>query len=141
MPLPAHELGFVICYDFLWSHEADDRHDQGEKKRPAVIVLTTRSERGQTIVTVAPITHSEPRTGAHAIEPPAMVKQHLGLDSQASWIICNELNEFVWPGYPVPGGRRDQFDYRFIPTALYEQARNKILTLDSEAKRVMKRTG
>jgi hypothetical protein len=141
MPLPAPEPGLVICYEFLWSHEADAGNDQGEKKRPSVVVLATKIKGSQTSVTVAPITHSEP-SGAHAVEVPAKVKQHLGLDGKRSWIICNELNEFVWPGYdlyPVPGGRRDQFDYGFIPPALYERVRDLILTLDEQVKKITAR--
>jgi hypothetical protein len=144
VPLPAPEKGLVVCYEFLWSHEADRGYELGEKRRPAVIVLTTRSEQGQIIVTVAPITHSAPGPGTHAIALPPKVKQYLGLDSEPSWIVCNELNEFVWPGYdlyPVPGGRLDQYEYGFIPPALYEQVRTTIRSLDSEVKRVMKRTG
>jgi len=141
MPLPAPEPGLVVCYEFLWSHEADAGNDQGEKKRPSVVVLATKIKGSQTSVTVAPITHLEP-SGAHAVEVPAKVKQHLGLDGKRSWIICNELNEFVWPGYdlyPVPGGRRDQFDYGFIPPALYEKVRDLILTLDEQVKKITAR--
>jgi hypothetical protein len=34
------------------------------------------------------------------------LKRHLGLDDAASWIVLDELNSFVWPGFdlrPVPG--------------------------------------
>jgi hypothetical protein len=38
------------------------------------------------IVTVLPITHSPPADPASAIEMPAPVKRHLGLDDDRSWI-------------------------------------------------------
>jgi hypothetical protein len=142
LPLPTPEPGLVLCYEFLWSHEAEAGQDQGEKKRPSVVVLATKTEKGQTSVTVAPITHTEPKTGANAIEIPAKVKEHLGLDSERSWIICDELNEFVWPGYdlyPVPKGRPGQFDYGFIPPVLYEKIRKLISELDAKAKSVVAR--
>jgi PemK-like, MazF-like toxin of type II toxin-antitoxin system len=142
MPLPTPEPGLVLSYEFLWSHEAEAGQDQGEKKRPAVVVLATKTDKGQTFVTVAPITHSEPKGSTRAIEVPPKVKQHLGLDSKRSWIICNELNEFVWPGfdlYPIPKGRPGQFDYGFIPPVLYEQIRKLILDLDAQAKKVIAR--
>jgi hypothetical protein len=142
MPLPSPEAGLVLCYEFLWSHESRSGHDQGDKKRPSVIVLAIKIESGQTSVTVAPITHLEPRRGTSAIEMPPRVKTHLGLDSERSWIICDELNEFIWPGYdlfPVPGGRPGQFDYGYIPPALYEKVLKLILELDAKSKSVIER--
>jgi hypothetical protein len=142
VPLPKPESGLVVCYEFLWSHEAESGQDQGEKKRPSVVVLATKTKGGQTSVTVAPITHSEPKSGSHAIEVPAKVKQHLGLDGERSWIICDELNEFVWPGYdlyPIPGGRFGQFEYGFIPPTLYDKVRDLILALDEEIKKTTAR--
>jgi hypothetical protein len=34
------------------------------------------------------------------------VKRHLGLDGERSWIVLDEINDFIWPGHdlrPVPG--------------------------------------
>jgi hypothetical protein len=107
-----------------------------------VVILKTRTEAGQISVTVAPITHAPPRAGTDAVEIPPRVKQHLGLDRQRSWIVCNELNEFVWPGvdlYPVPGGRPGQFDYGFLPPALFDQVVKIILNLDARLKRIVSR--
>jgi hypothetical protein len=139
MPLPTPEPGLVVSYEFLWSNEAEAGHEQGEKKRPAVIVLAAKNDKGQITVTVAPITHSEPKASANAVEVPPKVKEHLGLDSERSWIICDELNEFVWPGYdlyPIPRGRPGQFDYGIIPPALYNKVRDLIVELDAKAKNV-----
>jgi hypothetical protein len=142
MPLPTPEPGLVVCYEFLWSRERQAGHEQGEKKRPSVVVIKTRTEAGQISVTVAPITHRSPRAGTHAIEIPPKVKQHLGLDGQRSWIVHDELNEFIWPGfdlYPVPGGRPGQFDYGFLPPALFEQIIKSILELDARMKKIVSR--
>ncbi len=81
MPLPIPEPGLVLCYEFLWSSEHQAGYQQGEKKRPSVVVLKTKTAAGQISVTVAPITHSPPRAETHAIEIPAKVKEYLGLDS------------------------------------------------------------
>jgi hypothetical protein len=142
MPLPIPEPGLVLCYEFLWSSEHQAGHEQGEKKRPSVVVLKTKTDAGQISVTVAPITHSPPRAHTHAIEIPLKVKQHLGLDSQRSWIVYDELNEFIWPGfdlYPVPGGRLGQFDYGFLPPALFDRVIKSILQLDARMKRIIPR--
>lgn len=48
------------------------------------------------------------------IEIPPATKQRLGLDSEGSWIVITEANEFVWPGLnlrPLPG-REDSVRYR-----------------------------
>jgi mRNA-degrading endonuclease toxin of MazEF toxin-antitoxin module len=143
MPLPVPEAGLVICYEFLWSHEAEAGENVGAKRRPAVIVIAAKNQSGQTVVVVAPITHSTPRDPTLAVEIPPRVKRHLGLDEQRSWVALDELNEFVWPGldiYQVPGGRADRFDYGFIPPRLFEQIRDKILTLEAARRRVTRRS-
>jgi hypothetical protein len=91
--------------------------EEGRKDRPCVVVLAAdRTEYGK-MVTVVPVTHVPPSKPASALEIPAAVKRHLGLDLHPSWIILDEGNRFVWPGYdlrPVPG-TRDRFDYGFLP--------------------------
>lgn len=142
MPLPAPEPGLVICYEFLWGYEADAGHDTDMKRRPCAIVVASETRKGQVCVTVAPITHREPRHPAEAILIPPRVKAHLGLDAQASWVVLNQLNRFVWPGldlHPVPGGRPGQFDYGFLPPRLFERIRQGILTLDAGIRRVVDR--
>ena len=132
-----------MCYEFLWSHEHDAGAEHGEKKRPCAIVLSTKTQAGQTSVTVAPITHREPTLPSVGIEIPSRVKAHLLLDAQQSWIIVTELNRFVWPGldlYPVPGGRPDQYDYGFLPPILLKQVIDAILALDATRKRLVERT-
>jgi hypothetical protein len=84
-----------------------------------------------TIVTVAPLTHRPPRHPAVAIEVPLAVKRHLGLDAQRSWIICDEVNEFAWPGFdlrPIPG-RRGRYDHGFLPPGLFRQITARIAAL------------
>lgn len=50
------------------------------------------------IAYVLGISHSPPQEGQRAIEVPAKLKKHLGLDDQPSWIYTSELNVFAWPG-------------------------------------------
>lgn len=110
MKKPAPEIGLVIRYDFLWSHERDKGYEEGAKERPCVIVTAiTRQESGIVEVLVAPITHSPPQQGTVAIEIPLKVGQHLGLDDERSYIIASEANSLSWddagiiPAYPVAG--------------------------------------
>jgi len=79
------------------------------------------------MVVVAPVTHSEPSPHTDAIQMPASVKRHLGLDEERSWIVVDEVNEFVWPGFdlqPTPGG---EVAYGMIPPQLFEQIRRRVL--------------
>jgi hypothetical protein len=58
------------------------------------------------VVAVVPITHSPHRNRKAAIEIPAAIKRHLGLDDLPSWFDVDEFNVFTWPGFdlrPVPG--------------------------------------
>jgi len=137
MPLPTPEPGVVICYEFLWSHEAAQGAIEGEKRRPAVIVIATKTEDGATKVIVAPITRLRKENSGRAIKIPPKVKAHLGLDNERSWIILDELNEFIWPGYylyPVLGAPPGTYEYGFIPPALFTQIKGRILTLDTALK-------
>ena len=126
MPLPTPEPGLVISYSYLWREERDEGHEEGRKDRPSVIVLAVEREGdGATLVTVLPITHSQPRNPKSAVEIPLAVKRHLGLDDARSWIVVSEGNEFVWPGYDLrKRPRTDRYDFGFLPPRLFEQVRD-----------------
>ena len=71
---------------------------------------------------MAPITHSPPHDPRVAIEIPTRVKRHLGLDSERSWVILDELNVFRWPGYdlrPIPD-KDGRYDYGLLPPKFFE---------------------
>jgi hypothetical protein len=53
------------------------------------------------------------------------------LDGERSWIILDDFNEFLWPGYdlrPIPG-KTGKYDYGFLPPALFKQIATKIIEL------------
>ncbi|MBI1200869.1 MAG: growth inhibitor PemK [Rhodopseudomonas sp.] len=123
MSLPTPEPGLVISYAYLWHRERAAGHDEGRKDRPSVIVLTAeRQGEAATVVTVLPITHSPPLAPGSAVEIPAAVKRHLGLDEQPSWVIVAEGNEFEWPGYDLRKiGGEDRFHYGFLPPRFFNR--------------------
>jgi mRNA-degrading endonuclease toxin of MazEF toxin-antitoxin module len=128
---PAPQVGLVIRYDFLWSHERERGYDAGAKERPCVIVTAVVSgEAGEMRVLVAPITHSTPRDDAVAIEIPSKIKHHLGLDSERSFIIANEANSLSWddPGI-VPAVPGENWVYGRLPRGLYLALRDAMLSL------------
>lgn len=131
MKKPEPEIGLVIKYDFLWSHEREQGYEEGAKERPCVIVTAiVRKDDGVTEVLVAPITHSPPREGVVAIEIPHKVGRHLGLDDQRSYIIANESNSVARGDagiVPVTPGK--QWAYGRIPKALYDHLRTSMLNL------------
>lgn len=130
MALPKPVPGLVIRYAYLWSEDAKRGLAEG-KDRPSVVVLATRQVGDQTIVTVAPITHSMPADPDMGIELPASTKARLGLDGDRSWVIINDVNRFVWPGSdlrPVrPAGAG--FSYGLLPRSLYVKVRDRMLAL------------
>ncbi len=80
------------------------------------MLVVERSVNDTTIVVVLPITHSPPADPASAVEIPAAIKRHLGLDDERSWIVVAEGNEFDWPGYDIRKiGRSDRYDYGLPP--------------------------
>jgi mRNA-degrading endonuclease toxin of MazEF toxin-antitoxin module len=131
MAIPNPEPGLVISYAFLWRREFEAGQEEGRKSRPCVIVLSVEKHDSGTQVTVAPITHSPPSPGTPCLEIPLRVKQHLGLDDDRSWVILDEVNQFVWPGYdlrPVPG-KPGEMTYGFLPPRLFDQIRSGILDI------------
>ena len=132
MPLPTPAPGLVIRYAYLWRHEHHRGQEEGVKNRPCAIVLTARQQDGDLVVTVVPVTHRPPTDSATAVLLPMKVKRHLGLDAEASWIIADEVNRFVWPGpdlRPVSPARPDRFDYGFLPEDVFETLRRRIVEI------------
>ncbi len=123
MPIPDPEAGLVVSYAYLWHRESLAGREEGRKDRPSVIVLAAERETdGATVVTVVPITHSVPVDSTSAVEIPAPIKRHLGLDDDRSWVVIAEGNEFLWPGYDLrklPQG--DRYDYGFLPPRFFSQ--------------------
>lgn len=110
----------MISYAYLWAHERAANRMEAAKVRPCVIVLKVERAQKDIVVTVVPVTHRSPGPETPAIEMPQAVKGHLGLDSERSWIVLDEINQFVWPGYdlrPLPG-TANKFEYGFIPPNL-----------------------
>lgn len=133
MRYPEPKAGLVVCYAYLWRNEALAGREEGLKDRPCAIVIAAEQAEGQTLVTVAPITHREPDRAdlANAIELPAATKARLGLDSRRSWVVASDLNQFAWPGVdlrPIRPGAT-QIAYGFLPASLTNALRAKILDL------------
>ena len=79
-----------------------------------------------------PVTHTPPGDPALSIEIPLRIKRHLGLDDARSWIVLEELNDFVWPGYdlrPVPGLRPASMSYGVLPPRFFNLVREAFLAL------------
>ncbi|MGA9766864.1 MAG: hypothetical protein WA265_16130 [Rhodomicrobium sp.] len=121
MAIPTPEPGLTISYAYVWDREAQSGQEEGRKDRPCVIALAVeRQPDGETLVTVLPVTHRPPADPEAAIEIPAAVKKHLGLDDERSWVIVSEGGQFVWPGYDLRKVRgTDRFDYGFLPPRFF----------------------
>lgn len=115
--LPEPEVGLVISYSYLWKEEEERGLVEGRKDRPCAIVLAVDHPSpeldGRKQVAVVPITHSLPQDLNVAVEIPLRVKQHLGLDSERSWVILDEVNVFTWPGFDLRPIRRREGSHRF----------------------------
>ena len=88
----------VIRYSYLWNREHEEGREEGIKDRPCAVIVSLRNEFGKDVVLALPITHAPPTDHSEAIEIPAETKRRLQLDSDRSWIVISEANEFVWPG-------------------------------------------
>lgn len=122
--------GLVISYSYLWRSEHLTGQQEGVKDRPCVVVLSRTTKGNDTVVTVAPITHRKPAIPDMAVEIPARVKEYLNLDSEASWIICTEVNRFVWPGpdiRPITREGNIKYNYGVLPPRLFSKVTKTIV--------------
>jgi hypothetical protein len=120
----------VICYSYLWADEHRRGTEEGNKDRPCAIVAVRQVIEGRDVVTVVPITHARPIETAAAVEIPAALKRHLGLDDLASWVVVTETNDFVWPGpdlRTMPGVKPSRFDFGMLPPRFYAHIRDSVL--------------
>ncbi len=125
IPQPTPSL--VINYYYLWQHEAKAGWENGTKNRPCVIIATTPVGKATSVI-VAPITHTKPNINL-AVPIPPKVMAHLGMDDAPSYIICTEVNEFIWPGFDLTPlqGDAEKFVYGFLPPRLFNDTKEKII--------------
>lgn len=124
--------GMVVRYSFLWSSEAQAGETEGRKDRPCVIVVAVkRASDGRFRVRVLPIIH-RPADEARSVAVPPRVKRHLGLDADASWIVLDEVNEFVWPGVdlrPISRSKPGVWTFGVLPVEVFEEIRSRLRTI------------
>jgi hypothetical protein len=134
---PEPKAGLVISYAYLWSEESESGQVEGRKDRPCAIILAIDDPQPgggkRRHIAVAPITHSPPRDPNVAIEIPRRVKENLGLDSERSWVVLDEINEFTWPGFDLRPTKRDdsRVDYGFLPPKLFDRLIEKFTELQA----------
>lgn len=121
MTLTKPERGLIISDAYLWLSEYEQGREEGVKDRPCVIVVAIEDDNGSSMVTVAPITHSMPTAPEAGVEIPAATKRRLGLDDARSWVVVSEGNRFAWPGPDIRPIAPGQFDYGFLPPALFQK--------------------
>jgi hypothetical protein len=118
MALPVPHPGQVIRYAYLWWNEARTGREDGTKDRPCSVVLTRITTAGRTVAYVLPITHTPPITNEDGVEIPLTTKQRLGLDTERSWIITTELNQFIWPSPDLRPTAAGEYVYGYLPEKL-----------------------
>ena len=131
MSFPEPRPGLVIRYSYLWEREAREGREEGAKDRPCAIVLLLLREGVHPIVRVLPVTHSPPADPDDALEIPQATKRRLGLDSERSWVVLTEANDFIWPGpdlRPAINGDPSSVAYGMLPPGFMKVLRERLLT-------------
>ena len=144
MPLPQPVPGLVIRYAYLWRAEHQRGQEEGVKDRPCAVILVTTDDDGGQVVTVLPVTHTQPSNPALAVEIPHPTKRRLGLDDERSWIVLTEANRFVWP-WPdlrqAQPGDMASVAYGLLPRSLFKEVTAKLAdAIKSRLVRVVSRT-
>jgi hypothetical protein len=140
---PVPQPGLVIRYSYLWESEARQGREEGVKDRPCAIILVILRDGEHPIVRVLPITHTPPSDLADALEIPAATKQRLKLDSERSWVVLTEANDFIWPGpdlRPSVSGDLNSVAYGFLPPKFMHALRLRIEQRRREKFKVTART-
>jgi hypothetical protein len=111
--------------------------EEGTKDRPCAIILALRDNGDDSQVLVVPVTHSPPDDRSTALELPQAVKQHLGLDTERSWVVLSESNLFDWLGPDMRRvGDRDDSSvaYGFLPPKLFAELCRRFLALEATSR-------
>ena len=80
-------------------------------------------------VRAAPTTRAAKDPAARRVELPGKVKRRLGLDEDASWIVLDEFNEFVWPGPAqrlVSRRAPGVWSYGVLPVEVFRAVRDRL---------------
>lgn len=119
-------VGEVVPYSFLWAHESALGEESGHKLRPCVIVVAVRRIGADALrVAVAPIT-TQSFPGRELVELPPGVKRQLALDDRRSWVVCDEINQFEWPGFDLDLTPARTNSFGFLPSSLLKKVREAI---------------
>ena len=143
MSWPVPRPGLVIRYSYLWEKEARQGREEGIKDRPCAIILVLLREAEHPIVRVLPVTHALPADRSDALEIPQPTKQRLGLDSERSWVVLTEANDFIWPGpdlRPAVNGDSSSVAYGMLPPGFMRVLRERLVQRRSARLAVTKRT-
>ena len=143
MSWPVPRPGLVIRYSYLWESEARLGREEGAKDRPCAIILVLLREGAHPIVRVLPVTHAPPVDPADALEIPQPTKQRLGLDSERSWVMLGEANDFIWPGpdlRPAVNGDPASVAYGMLPPGFMAVLRGRLAQRRREKLAVTRRT-
>jgi hypothetical protein len=128
--VPNLQPGLVVAYSYLWASEDAQGVEEGRKDRPCAIVAARQFIDGREVATVVPITHSPPTHADDAVEIPVAIKVHLGLDTERSWVVVSEVNDFFWPGpdlRPISREQPQRFDYGILPPRFFAYLKERLL--------------
>lgn len=119
------KAGLVIRYDFLWKENQSAGVHYGFKDRPCAIILVIKSHEDESRrVVVCPVTHS-PSDDDNAVEIPARVASHMGLDSTKMWIKTDIINQFTWQKDMIPIGivptMSGEWSYGMLPDKIMKK--------------------
>lgn len=132
MTFPEPKPGQVIRYSYLWKREYDKHQEEGVKDRPSAVIMVTKNDEDEKLVTVLPITHTPPPDSNLAIEIPQQTKQRLGLDDERSWIVLSEANRFAWPGPDLRiarTGEPSSVVYGYLPANFLETVKSRFIAM------------
>lgn len=120
-------VGEVVPYSFLWAREREAGEESGRKMRPCVVVVAVRRVGANAWrIAVAPLT-TQASPGRALVAMPRAVKQSLNLDAGASWVVCDEINQFEWPGFDLGRTPDGGSSYGLIPGALLRKIQAALL--------------
>lgn len=131
----APKVGQVVEHYFLWQREHAEGLAEGRKSRPCLILIVEVRAGLSPRVTLVPITSQSPRGESAALAIPRALNARIGLDpGRDAWLVIDEANVFVWPGFDLVPQSNGGFVRGTVTAGFFQQVRSAVLVMHGAVK-------
>jgi hypothetical protein len=127
-------VGQVVDHHFLWEDDRNAGLSEARKPRPCLIIAVERIERHER-VTLLPFTSQPQRRDTNVLPVPNTVAKRIGLDpSRQSWLVLDEANVFIWPGYDLVPQHSGRFTRGTVTAGFFQKVIDAVVAVRSRGR-------